>query len=133
MHTISVVVTGARGVGEIIGVAAFEHKRSLENVLQLGIWNEPFLRKELIGCDREGILLIPSTGIRAGRRFLATQLGYSTAKALIDAPGGEVEILLSIVIAEKLRVEGDGIMHIAVGYHHSIFLAQDVMPRTDGR
>ena len=126
------VVTRARGVGEIVGVSLFEYKGSLEDVLQFGVGNEPFLSKKVIGRNREGILLMPSTSICADCWMLAAQSCNTTAKALVNAPGGEIEILLTVVIAKELRVERDDIVHIAVGHHHSIFLAQNVMPGTNG-
>ena len=129
LHPVGMVVTGTRGVGEIIGVATLEHERCLENVLQLSIGNNPFFREEFIGGNGVGSILTPTAGI-ATSWFPATQLGHSTAKTVVNAPSSEVKILLAVVIAEELRVERDDIMHITVGHHHRVFLSQDVVPGT---
>ena len=64
---------------------------------------------------------------------MGIELCYSTAESVVDAPGGEVQVFLSVVIAEQLGVEGDDVVDIAVGYHHGVVLAEDVVPRADGR
>ena len=64
---------------------------------------------------------------------LRIELCHPAAETLIDAPRGKIQILRPVVVAEQLWVEGDDIVYVAVGHHHGIFLAQDVLPRADGR
>ena len=75
-------------------------------------------------------LAIVSAQERWGRRC---QLCHATAEAVVDAPGGEVEILRPVVVGEELGIKGDGIVDIAVGHHRCIVPAQDVAPWTYGR
>ena len=59
LHTISMVVTRTRRIGEVIRIATLEHKGCFEDILQFRIRNQPLLRKELIGCYREWRILFP--------------------------------------------------------------------------
>ena len=62
LHPIGVVVTGAGGIGEVVDAVSFEHKGSLEDVLQLSIGYQSFLREELIGSNGKGIVFAPEAG-----------------------------------------------------------------------
>ena len=61
------------------------------------------------------------------------ELRHPTPKSLVDAPRSKIQILRAVVVAEQLGVEGDDVVDVAVGHHYGILLAQDVMPRADGR
>ena len=121
LHPVGMVVARTRGVGKIISVATLEHKRRLENIFQLSIGNQPFVREEFIGSNGVRSVLTPTARI-ATSRFPATQLCHATAETFVNTPCSEVKILLSVIIAEELRVERDDIMHITVGHHHRILL-----------
>ena len=43
LHAVGMVVAGARRVGEVIDPVALEDEGCLEDVLQLGVRDEPFL------------------------------------------------------------------------------------------
>ena len=62
LHAIGVIVAGTRGIGEIIDTMTFEDKRRLEDILQFGVGDEPFLREELISGNGKRIVFMPSTG-----------------------------------------------------------------------
>ena len=116
----------------------FEDIRRLEDILQFGVGNESFLGEETVGSNGEWGFLVPFTSILIHRKrpvfqILRIQFGDTTAKVFIDGPGGKIQILRSVVIAKQLGIEGDDIVHIAVGHHHGIFLTKDIFPRTDGR
>ena len=62
LHTVGIGMAGAAGVGEVVDAVTLEDKRSLEDVLQLGIGNEPFLGEERVGSDGERMILVPVAG-----------------------------------------------------------------------
>ena len=64
---------------------------------------------------------------------LRIELGHPAAETLIDAPRGKIQILRPVVVAEQLWVEGDDIVYITVGHHHSVFLPQNILPRPHRR
>ena len=109
LHAVSIVVARARGVGEIIDAVTLKHEGCFEYVFQFGVGNEPLLAE-----------------------FCAIHLCDATAEVLIDAPRTEVEILLTVFIAEELGIERDGIVDKAVWNEHGIVTSKDIAPRTYG-
>ena len=51
LHAVGMVVAGTRRISEIIDAVTLEDIGCLEDVLQLGIRNEPLLREELVGSN----------------------------------------------------------------------------------
>ena len=136
LHTVGIGVARATAVGEVVGAASLEDEGSLEDVLQLCVGYQSFLAEELVGSNGEGIVLVPSAGISPLCLMhcgLCIDLRHAAAETLVDAPGGEVEVLAAVVVAKELGVEGNDVVDVAVGHHHGIVLAQDVLPRADGR
>ena len=130
LNAIGICMTGAGGIGEIIDTIPFKYKGCLEDILQFCVGNQSLLAEELIGCDREGGLLVPSAGIYCpvfGKcihvKLAFAQLRYAATEAFVNAPCREVEILAAVIIGKQLRVEGDDIVYITVGHHHCIVVA----------
>ena len=111
LHTVGMVVARTRRVGEVIDTVAFEHKRCFEEVLDFGVQNELLVGKALA---------------------IFGQLGYTATKAFVNTPSTEIEVFRAIVITEKLRVEGDGIVYKAVFHQNGIGSTQTVLPWADG-
>ena len=112
LHTIGVIVARAGGIGEIVDAVALQHKRCLEEVLDLGIQDELLVGKRL---------------------HVGIELCYTAAEAVVDAPRTEIDVDLAVVVDEGLAVEGDGVMNKAVLDEYGVIAAQHVLPRAERR
>ena len=112
IHTIAGILTMLAGVEEVVDAVALEDERSLEEVSHLGV------------RDKLGF---------AERFHVRIQLARSATEAFVDAPGSPIHIDRTIIIAEGLTIQGDGILYESIRYEHSFALAQHILPRTARR
>ena len=109
IHTVAGILAMLAGVEEVVDAVALEDERSLEEVSNLGI------------RDEFGF---------AERLHIRIQLTCSATKAFVDAPGSPIHIDRTVIIAEGLTIEGDGILDESVFYQYGFAFAQYVLPRT---
>ena len=112
LHMIGGIVAACRGVHQIVDAVAFHHERSLKEVGDFRIGDEPCLCKTL------------HVGIQSAR---------PTAESLVDAPCAPVHVDLAVIVGEGLSVERDGVFHESVGHKHGLALAENVAPRAPRR
>ena len=112
IHTVAGILAMLAGVEEVVDAVALEDERSLEEVSNLGI------------RDEFGF---------AERFHIRIQLTCSATEAFVDAPGSPIHIDRTVIIAEGLTIQGDGILYESVFHQHSFALAQHVLPRTARR
>ena len=109
IHTIAGIFAMLAGVEEVVDAVALEDERSLEEVSNLGVWDE-------LGF--------------AERFHIRIQLTCSATEAFVDAPGSPIHIDRTVIIAEGLTIQGDGILYESVRHEYGFALAQYVLPRT---
>ena len=66
----------------------------------------------------------------AERFHIRIQLTCSATEAFVDAPGAPIHIDRTVIIAEGLTIEGDGILYESIRYEHGFALTQHIFPRT---
>ena len=109
IYTVAGILAMLAGVEEVVDAVALEDERSLKEVSNLGVRDE-------LGF--------------AERLHIRIQLTCSTTEAFVDAPGAPIHIDRTVIIAEGLTIQGDGIFYESIRHEYGFAFAQHVLPRT---
>ena len=112
LHAVSIIMTRAAAVGEIVDTVFLKDIRCLEEIGDFRIRNQ----------------LLFNEGLE-----ITVQTGHTTAKTLVDTPSAKIKIRGAIIIHKGLTIQCDGIMNEAVGHEDGISLSQHVFPWAYGR